>query len=423
MLSQKLLGGLFSIFYSCSVWLWIVLALVDPPAIKAQSFDILIKNGQLIDPKNQLNEKMDVAITSDRIAKIAADIPISQAKRVVDATGLYVVPGLIDIHAHLFVGPQSNTFANGFSSVSPDDFTFRSGVTTIVDAGTSGWRNFPDFKKQVIDQSRTRVLAFINICGGGMRGSPLEEDLSDMDVGKTAEAIQKFPDIIVGTKIGHFRGRDWIPFERALEAAVVTDSPLLLECHLPELPLEELLSRMRPGDIFTHAYGKVNDRASVLDEEGKLHPYVLEAQEKGIRFDVGHGGGSFHFSEAVPALRQGLKPNSFGTDLHRFSMNSGMKDMLNIMSKFLIMGLPLPEIIERATWRPAQTIKREDLGHLSEGAVADLSVLRVKEGQFGFIDSGGYKMTGRQKLEAELTLRAGKVVWDLNGMAAPDWDK
>lgn len=395
-----------------------VLVSVIPGIAQDQQSDLLIKGGQLIDPRNKIYGKRDIAIKDRRISQVAKDIPTSGSKKVVDATGFYVTPGLIDIHTHVFVGEKPGTFAGGFSSVSPDDFSFRSGVTTVVDAGTSGWRNFPDFKTRVIDQSATRVLAFLNIAGSGMQGSPYEQDLNDMDARLTSLVIEEYPDIIVGTKIGHYHGTDWSPIDRALEAGRIANVPLLLECHLPEFPLEELLARMRPGDIVSHSFGKVSDRSSILDEEGKIQPYVFEAQKKGVRFDVGHGGGSFHFSEAIPAMEQGLLPDSFGTDLHRFSMNAGMKDMLNIMSKYLNLGLPFEEIIRRATWNSAQSIKRDDLGHLTEGAEADLVIIGIRKGEFGFIDAAGYRLDGNRKLEVELTLRAGKVVWDLNGMAA-----
>lgn len=393
-----------------------------PVIIQAQQYDLLIKNGHLIDPKNQLDTIMDVALAKGKVAKIANDINTNESKRTIDATGLYVTPGLIDLHTHVYVGPKPNTFAGGFSSVSPDDFSFRSGVTTMVDAGTSGWRNFPDFKETVIDQSATRVLAFLNITGSGMVGSPQEEDENDMDVKLTAGMIAKYPDIIVGTKIGHYKGEYWAPFDKALEAGRLANVPLLLECHLPQLPLQEVLQKMRPGDIFTHAFGQVDDRISILDDQGKLQPYVLQAHAKGIRFDVGHGGGSFHYSQAIPASEQGFYPDSFGTDLHRFSMNAGMKNMLNIMSKYLNLDMHMNEVLLRATWNTAQSIKRPDLGHLSEGAVADLAILSIMKGSFGFVDAGGYKLAGSQKLEAEMTIRAGKIVWDLNGLAAQNID-
>jgi dihydroorotase len=383
----------------------------------SQEIDLLIKGGHVIDARNKIDAKMDVAIAEGRILKVARNIPADNARKVIDASSYYVAPGLIDPHTHVFVGSHSG-FADGFNSVSPDDFTLKAGITTVVDAGTSGWRNFPVFKEQVIDRSTTRVLSFLNIAGSGMTGFPSEENVNDMDARMTAQVIGQYPDIIVGIKIGHYRGSDWIPFERALEAGRVADVPLLVECHLPLLPLEGILERMRPGDIYTHTYCRASDRECLLDDDLKIRPYVLEAQQKGVCFDVGHGGGMFHFDIAIPALEQGLLPNSFGSDLHRYSMNSGMKNMLDIMSKFLNMGMDLKDIISRATWNTAVSIKREDLGNLSEGALADVVVLSLKEGEFGFIDTKRNKLTGTQKLEAELTIREGKVVWDLNGMAA-----
>jgi dihydroorotase len=227
----------------------------------------------------------------------------------------------------------------------------------------------------------------------------------------------------VGVKIGHYRGEDWTPFDRALEAGITANVPLLVECHLPLLHLEGILNRMRPGDIYTHSFCTASDRTCLLDEERKIRPYVQDAREKGIRFDVGHGGAMFHFAIAIPALEQGFLPDSFGSDLHRFSMNSGMKNMLDIMSKYLNMGMSLEDIVYRATWNTAASIKREDLGHLNKGVVADIAVLSIKKGNYGFIDAAGFKMSGDNRLEAELTIREGKVVWDLNGIAAKEWTR
>ena len=395
-----------------------LLVLLLHTAAQAQQFDLIIKGGRLIDHKNQINEILDVAVGDGVIQKVAKDIPTSEGQTIIDAEGLIVTPGLIDIHTHVFVGEKEKTFASGFSSVSPDDFTLKAGITTVVDAGTSGWRSFPKFKEEVIDRSKTRVLVFLNITGSGMIGSPDEEKLDDMDVTMTVKAIREYPDIIVGTKIGHYRGDQWTPFDRAIAAGTEAGVPMILECHLPELPLEMVLEKMRPGDIFTHTYGAVNDRNWLLDDQGSVQPFVLEARKKGVYFDVGHGGGSFHYSLAIPAMEQGFYPDSFGTDLHRFSMNAGMKDMLNIMSKFLNLGMSIDDVIYKATWSPAQMIKREDLGNLSEGAVADVAILRIRKGQFGYLDADGYKINGDKRLEAELTIRAGAIVWDLNGIAA-----
>jgi len=389
-------------------------------SLQAQSIDILLKGGHVIDPKSKIDSRMDIAIANGKILKVAKDIPSSGAKKVIVVEGLYVTPGLIDLHTHVFVGSKEG-FADGFSSLSPDDITFKAGITTVVDAGTSGWRNFPLFRKQVIDRSQTRILAFLNIAGSGMTGFPSEEDINDMDPHMTSLVIQQYTDLIVGVKIGHYRGSEWLPLDRAIEAGRIANVPLLLECHLPMLPLEGILERMRPGDIYTHSFCTAVDRTCILDDSGVVRPYVLEAQKKGIRFDVGHGGAMFHFSVAAPALKQGLLPNSFGSDLHRFSMNSGMKNMLDIMSKYLNMGMTIQDIIYRATWNSANSIKRPDLGQLSEGADADLAILSVTTGNFGFVDAGGARMTGDRKFEAEMTIRAGKIVWDLNGRAAHDW--
>lgn len=386
-----------------------------------QQYDLLVKNGRVIDPKNHINGKKDIAVANGKIAKVADNIPASQSKKTIDATGLYIVPGLIDIHTHVFVGSKPDKFADGIYSVSPDDFTFKSGVTTVVDAGTAGWRNFQVFKEQVIDKSQTRVLAFVNIAGSGMSGNPMQEDINDMNTDSAAQAVKKYNDIIVGIKIGHYEGNDWTPFERALDAGRKSNTPLLVECHLPLLSLEDQLKKMRPGDIITHSFEQVSERMPVVDEQGTVRSFVLAAQKKGVLFDVGHGGAGFWFSQAIPAYKQGLVPNSFGSDLHRFSMNAGMKSMLNIMSKYMAIGMSLEDVIAHATWNAARSIKREDLGNLGEGAVADIAVLNVLNGKFGFVDAAGNRIEGDHKLEAELTVRAGKVVWDLNGIAAQPW--
>lgn len=383
-----------------------------------QTYDIVIKNGHLYDAKNQINQPMDLAVSGGKVALVAKDIPASEGRRLVDASGLVISPGFIDPHTHVFVGEKPRTFAGGSSSVSPDEFSFRSGVTTVVDAGTSGWRNFEHFKAHVIDISQTRILAFLNIAGGGMSGNPHQEDIQDMDAKMTNMMVEKYPELVVGIKIGHYEGKSWTPFDRALEAANLARIPLLVECHLPEYTLEEQLTRMRPGDLLTHTYENIKDRMPIVDEGGVLRPMVKEAKSRGVRFDVSHGGAGFWFNQAIPAIKQGLKPDTFGTDLHRFSMNSGMKNFANVLSKFMAMGMTLEEVLERATWGTAKIIQREDLGHLSEGAVADLTLLNIRKGEFGFVDSAGARINGNELIEPELTIRAGRIVYDLNGLSA-----
>jgi dihydroorotase len=390
-------------------------------AAKSQPYDLLIKNGRVIDAKNNIDAKMDIAVANGKVAKLATIIPPSQAKKIIDATGLYVVPGLIDIHTHVFVGSRADKFADGIYSVSPDDFTFRSAVTTVVDAGTSGWRNFPLFKTQVIEKSQTRILAFLSIAGDGLSGKPMQENINDMNADSAAFMIEKNKDVIVGVKIGHYEGSDWAPFEHALAAGIQSNTPLLVECHLPQYSLEDQLKKMRPGDIITHSFEQVSERMPIVDEKGRVRDCITEAQKKGVLFDVGHGGAGFWFSQAVPAFQQGVLPNTFGSDMHRFSINAGMKSMLNIMSKYMAIGMTVKQVVTRATWHAAQSIKRDDIGSLSEGAVADIAVLRILKGNFGFVDAGGNRLAGKQKLEAELTIRAGKIVWDLNGISARQW--
>lgn len=386
--------------------------------LQAQEIDILLKGGRVIDAANNIDSRMDVAVKDGKIFRVAADIPSGTAKKVLDVSGMLVSPGLINIHTHVFAGSKPG-FSDGPSSQLPDAFGPRSGITTVVDAGTTGWRNFPEFKSKVIDPSITRVLAWLNIFETGFSsGSAIEPDLNTLDVQMTAETIKKYSDFIVGTRVGHYKGKSWLPFERASEASRISNVPLFVECHMPEYSLEDQLKRMRPGDIITHSFENVSERMTVIDEQGKVRPFVSEAQKRGVLFDVGHGGAGFWFNQAVPAFEQGLWPNSFGTDEHRTSMNSGMKNMLNVMSKYLNFGMSIPDVIARGSWNAAKSIKREDLGNLSVGSVADIAVLSIVNGKFGFVDSGNKRIEGDRKLEAELTIRAGRIVWDLNGLSA-----
>lgn len=415
--------------FVCSLLFCLILMIV--PSTYAQQnaeVDILLKGGHVIDPKNNINSVMDVAIAGGKILRVAENIPTTGAKKVVDVKGYYVTPGLIDMHVHVFIGNDPESYiANGATSVSPDGFTFRSGVTTVVDAGSSGWRNFRQFKSQTIDRAQTRVLALLNIVGTGMFGRFEEQDISDMNPVMTAHMIQKlFPKLIVGIKSAHYWG-DFTQVDRAVEAGKLANVPVMVDFgeHDPPNSIESLfMEHLRPGDMFTHtfSYGP-KQRETIVDESGKVKPFVFEAQKRGLIFDTGHGGGAFSWRQAVPALKQGFKPDVISTDLHTQSMNGGMKDLANVMSKFLNMGMTLQDVVFRTTANPARAINRPELGNLSPGADADVAVFNLRKGDFGFLDVRGTKLKGNQKLEAELTLRAGKVVWDLNGIAAPAWDQ
>jgi dihydroorotase len=387
-----------------------------------QKYDFLLKGGHVIDPRNRISAVRDVAIANGKVAAVATNIDPAEAFKVVDASGHYVTPGLVDIHVHVYAGTGERGSYAGDNSLYPDGFTLRSAVTTIVDAGSSGWRNFEDFKQRIIDRSRTRVLALLNIVGHGMRGGKFEQDLTDMDARSTSEMAIRHKGVIVGIKTAHYAGPEWAPVERAVEAGTQANVPVMVDfgANRPERPMAELVTRkLRPGDIYTHAYSGLRNE---LDESGRVNPGAWEGRKRGVIFDVGHGGGSFAWRIAVPAVREGFLPDSISTDLHIGSMNSGMKDMLNVMDKFLAMGMSLDDVILRSTWNPAREIKQEGLGHLSPGAPADVAVLRLETGNFGFVDMYGARLRGTQKLTCELTLRDGKVVYDLNGMTRPDWN-
>jgi dihydroorotase len=359
------------------------------------------------------------------VVNVGKNIDPKLAVQVVNATGMYVIPGIIDIHSHNFFGTEENhAYSNGVSALPPDGFTFRNGVTTVVDAGGSGWKNFHTFKKNVIANSQTRVLAFLNIVGEGMRGGPYEQDVRDMDSKMTSLVAKANADIIVGIKLAHFEGHDWTPTDRAVEAGRLANNiPVMIDFggSNPPLSIEELfMKHLRPGDIFTHCFGQLGSREFIVDTLSKqVKPFVHEARKRGIIFDVGYGGISFSFSQAIPAVKSGFYPNTISTDIHVGSMNNAMKDQLSVMTKFLAMGMDLNNVIRASTWNPAQVIKRTELGHLSTGAEADVAVLSIRNGKFGLFDYKGYKIEGDKKFECEMTIKGGKIVYDLNGIATP----
>ena len=401
--------------------LLLLLLLGGENARAQQSYDLLLRGGHVIDPRNKISSVLDVAIRDRKIAVVAANIDPAKAFKTVDVTGLYVTPGLIDIHVHVFAGTGERNSYAGDSSVYPDGITFRSGVTTVADAGCAGWRNFEEFKERVIDRSRTRVFAFLNIVGHGMRGTRFERDLDDMQPRPTAEMALKHKGLIVGIKTAHYPGPEFTAVERAVEAGTIANIPVMVDFGrvFPQKSIAELLTKkLRPGDIYTHVYSGLRGE---LDPDGHANPALAEGRKRGVIFDVGHGGGSFTWRVAVPIVNEGFLPDSISTDIHSSSQNSGMKDMLNVMSKFLALGLSLDDVILRSTWNPAREIKQEQLGNLSVGSPADVAVLSLERGEFGFIDVYGARLRGKQKLTCEMTLRDGRMVYELNGLSRPEW--
>jgi dihydroorotase len=402
-------------------------AILSAPAIAhAQTdYDLVLKGGHVIDGKNHLSAVRDVAIKDGKIAAVEPNIAASRALKSVNASGLYVTPGLVDIHVHVYSGNTKNSYANGDWGLFPDGYTLRVGVTTVADAGSSGWRNFADFKERIIDQSKTRVLAFINIVGAGMGSGPIEQNLADMEVQPTADVALKYKGLIVGIKSAHFTGPEWTPYEKAEEVGKIAHIPVMVDFGSnvrAGRTLYDLLNKyFRPGDILTHMYG---GRRGEQDPETKgPSKAMIDGRKRGVIFDVGHGAGSFQWSCAVPLMKAAFIPDSISTDIHNHSMNAGMKDMLNVMDKFLAMGMSLDEVILRSTWNPAREIQHPELGNLSIGSPADVAVLRLEKGHFGFVDQIGARLDGAQKLQCELTVRDGKVVYDLNGITRERWEK
>ncbi len=282
-------------------------------AFAQPQYDLLLQGGRVVDAKNKISAIRDVAVKDGKIAAVAEHIAPGQALKTVSVKGLYVSPGLIDIHVHAYATPGERSSYAGDNSVWPDDFTFRTGVTTVADAGSSGYKNFEDFKQHIIDRSKTRVLAFINIVGAGMRGPKYEDNLADMEPEPAAEMAKKYPGVIVGVKTAHFSGPEWTPVENAVKAGTAAGIPVMVDfgANRPERPIDVLLTqKLRPGDIYTHCYSGLRNE---IDATGKVNRGMIEGRKRGVIFDVGHGGGSFAWRIAVPAIQQGFLPDSISS--------------------------------------------------------------------------------------------------------------
>ncbi len=386
-------------------------------------FDLLLKGGHVIDPRNAVDGPLDVAIEGGTIAAIDADIPASKASTCIDVSGLHVTPGLVDIHTHMYATADNPDGWAGDKSILPDGFSFRSGVTTMVDTGSAGWRNLDDFRNRVIDRCATRAYAFVNIVGLGMVNPTSEQNDADMDCDRTAAAARDHEGVCVGIKTAHYLSPEWTSVDRTLEAGELAGLPIMVDFGLfkRQRPYHELVGeRLRSGDISTHMY---RGPVACTDRDGRVLPYLHAARERGVLFDVGHGAGSFVFENAVPCVKQGWYPDSISTDLHVHSMNTGMLDMTTTMSKFLVMGMSLQSVVQKSTIDAARVIDRTQHGHLSVGAAADVAVLRVLNGSFGFTDSFGGYLAGDRRLACELTLKDGEVVFDWNGYSGIDYRK
>jgi dihydroorotase len=386
-------------------------------SLGAQTYDIVLKGGHIIDPANNIDTIGDVAISGGKIAKVGGTIS-DTAKKTIDVTGRYVTPGLVDLHFHSF----------GYSgSIFPDDTALLTGTTTVVDAGGPGYRTINEFRKQIVATSATRVLALINIAGNGMTGRESEDNVADMLSDKTADAIKANRDIVVGIKVAHFGKPGWDAIDRAEAAGKLADVPVMIDdkifTNAGRNSREKLLDKMRPGDMHTHMY---NDRQVEIISRfnGKVEEYALAARKRGVLFDLGHGGGSFLWPVAATAARQGFWPDTISTDLHTSSILGTQSDMPNCMSKMMALGMTLNDAIAKSTAAPARAIHRfPEIGTLGVGQIADVTVLLLEEGVFSYKDAWQKKMLAKKRLSAVATIRAGKLVFDAEGRGFPEWTK
>jgi len=378
----------------------------------AIKYDLLLKGGRVIDPANNVDGMFDVAIAGRYVSAVEKDISPALARKVADVSGLIVTPGLIDLHAH---------FYGYFAAVHPDAHCLPNGTTTAVDVGGAGHLTFDDFDRTIISNAKTNVFALINIAGEGMVGLP-EQDLDGMDVDLTTAKIAQRPDRIIGVKVAHYRGPGWQPLDRGIQAAENTGTYVMVDqAPIKSRPNNEmLLEHLRPGDMTTHCYGF--DKP-MIDSNDKVKPYFFEARERGVKFDVGHGAGSFSFRIAKNAIEQGFLPDTISTDMHTSSLMLNQGTMTETMTKMLALGMELTDVIERSTWAPALTMGHPELGNIGQTAFADIAVLDIAEGDFGLTDNGsGVRVyPASKRINCEMTVRNGEVVWDRNGLSRDSW--
>jgi dihydroorotase len=378
-------------------------------------YDLVIKGGEVLDPSAALRAKRDIGIRFGLIEAIEPDIPAGRAMRTLDATGRVVVPGLIDLHAHVY--PYGS--AIGIAADETIPFT---GVTTVVSAGDAGVNNLPALRRHIAAQTRTRMFAFVHIANMGLAGFPVPElyNIDYAQVEACARAIAENPDFVLGAKVRMSENviakHGAEPLRRAIRACELSGRPAKVMVHIGGVEtaalMTEILDLLRPGDILTHCYSGAPNSAGQFTnivQDGKLLPAALAAKQRGVVFDVGHGGGSFDYTVAEAAIQQGCPPDTISSDLHASSGNSpGMPFLPWVMSKFIGLGFTLEQVVAMATVAPAKVINRgEKLGTLQVGASGDITLLEVAEGPVSFIDTRGNRREGRTALRPVQTVNNG----------------
>jgi len=370
-------------------------------------YDLLVKGGVVIDPSQNLSEKRDIAVTQGRISAVEKDISEDQAKARIDASGLIVTPGLIDLHVHVYPGVSH-------FGVDADIHALAQGVTTVLDAGSSGADTFEGFRRYVIDVSATRIFALLNISSLGMI-SPRVGELEDIryaDVERAIEVIENNRDVIQGVKVRLSKsivGKNGIkPLLLAKRVSEAVKMPIMVHIGNTPTPLTDILAELRKGDILTHCFHGL--KHGILDEQGFVLDEVKEAVKKGVNLDVGHGRGSFSFDVAEKALSQGVLPSTISSDLHRYNVFGPVYSLATTISKFLHLGLSLEETLAKVTSVPAELLGiNECLGSLRKGSIADISIFKLRSGSFYLEDTMGKIVKAKRLLEPMAVVKCGRL--------------
>ncbi|MHB2170063.1 amidohydrolase/deacetylase family metallohydrolase [Alsobacter sp. R-9] len=373
-------------------------------------YDLVIRNGRVIDPSQNLDGPSDVAFRGGKVAAVGRGLPVGPGTQVVEAAGRIVCPGLIDLHTHVYWGGTS-------LGVDADDYGRMSGVTTSVDTGSAGPGNWPGFRKHVIERSQARILAYLHVSFAGIFGFSStvrvgeSEDTRLMAPAEAAAVADANRDLVVGIKVRVGRnssGDQGIgPVDIALQTAGEVGLPLMVHIDHPPPSYEEVLDRLRPGDILTHAFRPFPNTPCTA--QGTVKRAVLEARERGVIFDIGHGMGSLAFRTARVMLANGFPPDTISSDVHQLCIDGPAFDLATTMSKFLCMGMSLPAVIESVTATPAQALRRTDLGTFRTGAAGDATILSLREGNFRYVDATGETMDGDRRFVSEAVVLGGRL--------------